>query len=738
MKLFSTLIQRITALSIVLTMALGINAADYTFATIADMNAATDLVAGDNVTITGDVVVEYIMESYYVLKDKSGTATCVNYNYHFKKFQEERLAGLEEYPETPPVKPGDVFKKYTAKFGYAAYTTMPQLEPSLDMDILEFVGFTAEYSNSTDYKPTTIKTTVRQLLDNPEDYVGKIVSLDEAKTVYVEKKFASYLVQGEDTLKNFRISGLDQSVYPNTLIITQALCTSKYGGGCQLQLTQSDYISEAFTEIKSLKATALTENIPLDLTAQVLHKENYNGKTYITIMNGSGKYLVNYSAIRVLLNTENDTDKALKIGDYINLKSSTAQFSPQAKKGNDYILSLLTVDDHETTFISEGEVNFLPISPEEISMLNYYEYLPAALNGYVTLTGNATPEQQAHNIAPATFTSMYGDSYPILLDLTYLPKTGDSFVITGILDIPLWMVKSDKPVIVPLSEKGFIANYYSFDNIAEMVEFGASISSVVKYGFNNPVTITGIDTISAVGDEDQTQYIIFVADETGSLLLKGTTSCNVGDAITSISGFYSEAVKTTVSSDGIINFGVSNYLELDSTGVELASTGAIKVKPTEVTIAQLLASDEYASKLVKLTDFTYKAVEEVVQDETVTRFFIYQGTDSIAVDASFEWQEDKSEIVGNYYLNGYYTSIIPTIEIKDIDAIEDIASDNILFIANDIIYAESAEIEVYDVMGRLIIAGHNAVAIENTNHNVFVVKTRYAGGQVYVTKIANH
>ena len=222
------------------------------------------------------------------------------------------------------------------------------------------------------------------------------------------------------------------------------------------------------------------------------------------------------------------------------------------------------------------------------------------------------------------------------------------------------------------------------------------------------------------------------------MLLKGTTSCNVGDAITSISGFYSEAVKSTVSSDGIINFGVSNYLELDSTGVELASTGAIKVKPTEVTIAQLLASDEYASKLVKLTDFTYKAVEEVVQDETVTRFFIYQGTDSIAVDASFEWQEDKSEIVGNYYLNGYYTSIIPTIEIKDIDAIEDIASDNILFIANDIIYAEGAEIEVYDVMGRLIIAGHNAVAIENTNHNVFVVKTKYAGGQVYVTKIANH
>ena len=737
MKLFSTLIQRIAALLVVLTMTFSINAADRTFATIADMNAATDLASGDKVTITGDVVIEYIMESYYVLKDKSGTATCVNYNYNFKKFQEERLAGLEEYPETPPVKPGDVFKKYTAKYGFAAYTTMPQLEPTLDMDMLEFVDFTAEYIDATDYKPTTTKTTVRQLLDNPDDYIGKIVSLDEAKTVYVEKKFASYLVQGEDTLKNFRISGLDQSVYPNTLIITQALCTSKYGGGCQLQLTQNDYISEAFTEIKSLKATALTENIPLDITAQVLHKEIYNGKTYITIMNGSGKYLVNYSAIRMLLNTENDIDKTLKIGDYINLKTSTAKFSPQVKEGNNYILSLLTIDEHETTFISEGEVTFLPISPEEISMLNYYEYLPATLNGYVTLSGNPTAEQIAHNIAPATFTSVYGDSFPILLDLTYLPKSGSSFIITGILDIPLWMKKSDKPVIVPLSEKGFMANSYSFNSIAEMVTFGAPTSSVISYGLNNPVTITGVDTISAVGDEDQTQYIIFVADETGSLLLKGTTSYNVGDAITSITGFYSDAVKSSISNDGIINFGVSNYLELDSTGVELVSTEAIKIKPIEITIAQLLSTDEYASKLVKLTNFTYKAIEEVVQDVTVTRHFIYQGTDSIAVDASFELQEDKSEIVGNYYLNGYYTSIIPTIEIKNIDAIENITSDNALFVTNSVIYAENAEIEVYDIMGRLIIAGHNAVAIESANHNILIVKTKYIDGQVYVTKITN-
>ena len=116
MKLFSTLIQRATALVVVLVMAFGLNAAERTFATIADMNAATDLADGDVVTITNDVVVEYIMESYYVLKDKSGAATCVNYDYYFKSFQEKRFEVQADYPEIPPVKPGDIFKGYTAIF----------------------------------------------------------------------------------------------------------------------------------------------------------------------------------------------------------------------------------------------------------------------------------------------------------------------------------------------------------------------------------------------------------------------------------------------------------------------------------------------------------------------------------------------------------------------------------------------------------------------------------------------
>ena len=483
MKLIPTLIQRVTALVVVLAMAFGLNAAERTFATIADMNAATDLADGDIITITNDVVVEYIMESYYVLKDKSGDATCVNYDYYFNEFQKLRLKYLEEYPEIPPVKPGDIFEGYTAKVTFSS--GMLQLDPDLDMDILEFIGFTADYAETNDYKPTTTKVTVRQLLDDPDTYIGKVVSLDEASTV--NAGFNAYLVQGTDTLKNFRISGLNSENYPNNLIINQALCMSKYGGGCKLDLTMNDYTLGAFTNIKALKSTSVTENIPLNLNVQVLRKEVYEGKTYVTVMNGSGKTLINYSGIRIQLNTENDVDKVLKAGDYINLKATTATLSASEEDGAYFTPSLLILDEHETTLVSEGKVEYLPIDPEEIFMLSYYEFLPVALDGYVTLTGEPTAEQKEHNIAPATLASIYGDLSMILLDLTYMPENGSKFVVTGILDVPLWMGKANKTTIVPLSENGFMADSYEFENIASLIEFGAPISSVVNYQLKNAV-----------------------------------------------------------------------------------------------------------------------------------------------------------------------------------------------------------------------------------------------------------
>lgn len=728
MNFLSTLIQRITALVVVLVVAFNAYGANRTFASLAEMNADATLAADDVVTIEGDLVVEYIMESFFVLRDKDGEATCVNYDYYFKEFQAKRLADLAEYPETPPVKPGDVFKKYVATVNFT--NNRVELDPDLDMNWLEFKGFTVEYVGTSDYKPQTTKVTIAQLNANPEAYNGKVVSLDEAKTINVG--FNSYLVQGTDTLKSFRISGLNSEDYPNSLVIKQALCSPKYGGGAKIELTIADYTVGAFTDLKAIKASKMTQNIPLNLTAQVLRKEVYEGKTYLTIKTGNGPSLVNHSGIRVLLNTENATDKDIKIGDIITLTAQDAKLKIQEKTATSFSPSLLTLDAHEITVLRNEEIKFMPIASEEISMLNYHEFLPVSLDGLVQLSSEPTADQKAHNIAPADIVTVYGELYSILLDVTYLPKTGTKFVVSGLLDVPLWMGASDKTTLVPLSEDNFRASEYEFDNIAAMVEFGEPSTSIIKYRINSAMTVTGVETIGAVGDEDEAQHVIFVTDETGSLLLRGSANCNVGDAITAVGGYYSDFISTTTTTEGEINFGVARSLYLDTLGVQ-KTTGA-KVEPVEVTIAQLLATDEYASKLVKLTDFTYKEVEEIVQDETIIRHFIYQGTDSMAVAASFVDQEDKSYIIGNYYLNGFYTSIIPVTKSISVD-VENVALDNALYVMNNTIYAMGADIEVYDIMGRRVATGVDAVVLEGINQSIFVVKTKYAEGDTFVTKV---
>lgn len=728
MNLFSTFIQRVTALFVVLVMALGASAADRTFATLAEMNADTTLVDGDKVTIEGDLVLEYIMESFFVLRDKDGVATCVNYDYYFKEFQKKRLEGLDEYPEIPPVEPGDVFKKYVATVNYS--NNRVELKPSLDMDYLEFNDFTVDYVGTPDYKPQTTKVTIAELNANPDAYNGKIISMDEAQTVLAG--FNSYLVQGTDTLKSFRISGLNTEDYPNNIVINQALCSPKYGGGAKIELTTADYTVGAFSEIKALKASKMTENIPINLTVQVVCKEVYNEKTYITIKCGEGSKLVNYSGIRVLLNEENETDKNLKVGDIINLTSQTAKLVAYEKTALSFSPSLLTLDAHETTVLRNEEVIYLPIASEEINMLHYYEYLPVSLDGFVSLSGTPTDDQKAHNIAPANVVSAYGDIYPILIDVTYLPKSGDKFVVKGVLDVPLWMGSSNKTTIVPTSENDFMASEYEFDNIAAMVEFGEPLTSIVKYRINSSMTITGIETIAAVGDEDETQHVVFVTDETGSLLLKGIINAIVGEAITGIAGRYSNVTPSEITTEGHINFGVARSLYIDSVAPKKAT--ATVIEPIEVTIAQLLATDEYASKYVKLTNFTYKAVEEIVQDETITRHYIYQGSDSMAVAASFAEQEDKSTIVGNYYLNGFYTSVIPA-TITEIVDVENVVVDDALFVQGNTINAFGADIEVYDIMGRCVAVGVDVVVVENMNQSIFVVKTKYAEGDTFVTKV---
>ncbi len=730
MKLFSTLIQRITAIAVVLAMAIGANAAERTFATLAEMHAATDLVAGDQIKITGDVVFEYSYTTNFVVSDKNGTASCMNdYCYYIGQVIEEQS-----------LKAGDILKNYSGELKISS-TGVYRLEPMLNNNDDNFAGgITIEHINSA-YEVKTTKVTIKDLLDNPANYDGKVVSLDLATTKTVG--FNTYLIQGTDTLKSFTISGLNDDAYPSELMIKRALFKVSSYGTSSLSMSQQDF-DVTFMSVKSLKATGLTENIEVDLTVQVLKKEVYEGKTYLTVFESTGNKLIDCAGLRILLNEETNEDKNIKVGDVINIKTATAKYQKLTDTGVYFTHSLVTLDAHETTILENKPIKYYVIYSDDINALGYFEFLPVSIAAELTFTGKENQTHKDKNFAQAQLFVGEEGSVKIYVDITKKPADiKDKFYVNGILEIPLWQAKSMSTYVIPLSEKDFFDNLEEFDNIAAVIKEGTPINSVIKYQINSDMTIIGIDSIAAVGEEDRSQHVIFVKDNTASLMLLGRLSdeFKVGDVIKGIIGSYSALRPSSITSAGARNFGVANSLYLDSMTIEKGQK-ITPVVPKKVTISQLLNNDNLASQVVTISDFTYKVVTEIVQTETIDRHYIYQDGDSIIVDESFVGLENASSINVIYYLNDFYSRLLPyegeVTEGSDEVAIDNnFVTDNTLFVLNNIIYAEGAEIEVYDVMGRFIASGIDAVGVEGMNQNIFVVRTKYFDGQVFVTKVAN-
>ena len=67
--------------------------------------------------------------------------------------------------------------------------------------------------------------------------------------------------------------------------------------------------------------------------------------------------------------------------------------------------------------------------------------------------------------------------------------------------------------------------------------------------------------------------------------------------------------------------------------------------------------------------------------------------------------------------------------------VENIVADNNLFVQNDVVYAEGAMIEVYDIMGRLVISADNLVDLSAFDETFVIVKTIYDNDVQFVTKL---
>ena len=292
-------------------------------------------------------------------------------------------------------------------------------------------------------------------------------------------------------------------------------------------------------------------------------------------------------------------------------------------------------------------------------------------------------------------------------------------------------------VLLPRSKADFLKYLVEFEDIASMKEAGRSPSIDISYKVTSNLVITGF---ASEKFDVGTIYHIFAQDASGAIQLNHQSAemqkrYKVGDVITNVVGYYTPGGKTNKNSNSIY---YASAPSIDVKTIE-ASEAEPSVVPIEVSLADLDAS--YASTLVKIKNVTYNSVNKIMLNgEEVEKPTINQGENWVVVADEYEYVADMGSVTGVYYLSGVLTKLIPRSQadiVVDPIAVENVLVDNNLCVKNNVVYAEGAIIEVYDVMGRKIAFGVDNVVVDNINNSVIIVKTTYLNNLQFVTKLVN-
>ncbi len=299
-------------------------------------------------------------------------------------------------------------------------------------------------------------------------------------------------------------------------------------------------------------------------------------------------------------------------------------------------------------------------------------------------------------------------------------------------------------VLMPRSKNDFLPEVMEFDNIAALKAAGRTPSRAISYKLNNSVVITGF-TSENYSDTKKTFYRIFVQDSTGAIQLNHESSqlqkkYKVGDVISGVVGYFMLGSSSYVE-DAAIYFASASAIDLQVENIVL-STEQNSITPIEISISDL--DDSYASQLITIKNVNYNASYKInLNGEEVEKPVIYQEEFWVIVDENFEYFSEMESVTGVYYLSGVMTKLIPRsqediiVDDSQFIGVENIEVDNNLFIDNEVVYAKGASIEVYDVMGRLIVAGLDCVDVRNINELLVIVKTKYDDNSCFVTKLMN-
>ena len=68
-------------------------------------------------------------------------------------------------------------------------------------------------------------------------------------------------------------------------------------------------------------------------------------------------------------------------------------------------------------------------------------------------------------------------------------------------------------------------------------------------------------------------------------------------------------------------------------------------------------------------------------------------------------------------------------------SVGNVVADNNLFVADKVVYAEGAQIEIYDIVGREVATGINLVDLSVFDETIVIVKTIYDNDIQFVTKV---
>ena len=299
-------------------------------------------------------------------------------------------------------------------------------------------------------------------------------------------------------------------------------------------------------------------------------------------------------------------------------------------------------------------------------------------------------------------------------------------------------------VLMPRSKNDFLNEVMAFNNIADLKAAGRTPSHAISYKLTGPLAITGF-TSEKFEDAKATFYKIFVQDGTGAIQLNHQSAelqkrYKVGDVITNVVGYYMSGGHS-VKNDNVAYFASAPAIDIQA-GLIASSEEQYVAKPVEVSLANL--NDSYASQLVTIKNITYEPSSFVVLNgDTLSKPMIYQKNSWAIVSDKFEYEAEMGSVTGVYYLYGVMTQILPRtqsdIVVEGYDpnyvSLENIQADSNLFISDNTIYADGAMIEVYDIMGRLVVKGLNMIHLANNNH-IVIVKTIYNNSQ-FVTKLVN-